>query len=516
MITPGVLSLAIDRSFVSSIADRNQQGIFGLGWSTSLDTSISVDSFGNTSILSEGYLSYFALQPNGSFIGTDGTSGTLTSSSGVFTLTSTTGTKYVFLANGLLNYEQDTNGNRITLGYDAQNRLTSLTYSNPGNPSEPTEQLTLTYNAAGLVSQEADGTGNTWTFTYDASTHLLSVVGPGNLTTSYTYDTGSNPETANALLSVTDPDGSQQNFSYDSLGRLSGTSMNGGADPVSYTYLGQAEVMATDAGNNQTIVWYNELGLPSRIEDPRGGISSFLYDANGNPISSTDAAGNSYNFSYDGDGDLTQIVNPLGQSVVMTYGALDDLTSITDAGGNQTQYGYDSSGNLLSIAYPGGSQQSFTYDPLGNLSETVEQNGDPVGYQYNAQGLVSQETFADGSSQTFAYDAHGNLLTARTFDAADTLTGTTTMTYNAANELLSIAYSGGQSLNFTYDPSTGQRTQSVDQSGYTLTYSYDSLGRLSQLSDGTGMVVQYTYNSLGELQKKVNGKLGTSHDLLVY
>ena len=505
LTTPGLLSLAIDRSFVSSIADRNQQGIFGLGWSTSWDTSISVDSSGNASISSEGYLSYFVLQPNGSYIGTDGTNGALTSSGGVFTLTSSTGTKYVFLPNGFLNFEQDTNGNRITPGYDASSRLTTLTYSNPADPSEPAEQLTLTYNAAGLVAQESDGTSNSWTFTYDSSSHLISVVGPGNLTTSYTYDTGSNPETANALLSVTNSDGSQQNFTYDSLGRLSGISANGGANPVAYAYLGQAEVMATDAAGNQTIVWYNELGLPSRIEDPRGGISSYLYDANGNPINSTDAAGNSYQYSYDGDGDLTQIINPLGQSVLMSYGALDNLTSITDASGNQTQYGYDSTGNLLNIAYPGGSQQSFTYDPLGNLSETIEQNGDPLAYQYNTQGLISTEAFADGSSQAFTYDAHGNLLTASTFDPADTLTGTTTMTYNAANELLSITYPGGQSLTFTYNPTTGQRTQSVDQSGYTLTYSYDSLGRLSQLSDGSGMVVQYTYNSVGELQKKVNG-----------
>ena len=63
-----------------------------------------------------------------------------------------------------MNYEQDTNGNRITLGYNAQGQLISLTYSNPSDPSEPTEQLTLTYNAQGFVSQVADGTGDTWSY----------------------------------------------------------------------------------------------------------------------------------------------------------------------------------------------------------------------------------------------------------------------------------------------------------------------------------------------------------------
>ncbi len=130
----------------------------------------------------------------------------------------------------------------------------------------------------------------------------------------------------------------------------------------------------------------------------------------------------------------------------MTYNSLSKLTSLTDADGNTTQYSYSAAGNLLSITYPDGTQQSFSYDPLGNLSETIEQNGDPVGYQYNAQGLVTQETFADGTSQTFAYDAHGNLLTAQTYSANGTLTGTTTLTYNAANELTSISYPSGLSL----------------------------------------------------------------------
>src|SRR5262249_53254217 len=94
--------------------------------------------------------------------------------------------QFVFLANGLLSYEQDSNGNRITLGYNAQNQLATLTYSNPADPSEPSEQLTLTCKQ-GLVSQVADGTGNTWTYTYDATGHLRSVTGPGNLTTSYSY-----------------------------------------------------------------------------------------------------------------------------------------------------------------------------------------------------------------------------------------------------------------------------------------------------------------------------------------
>src|SRR5208283_262616 len=96
---------------------------------------------------------------------TSGEAGTLTRSAGIYTFTKTSGIQYVFLLNGLLNYEQDTNGNRITLGYNSQNQLVTLTYSNPSDPSEPSAQLSLTYNAQGFVSQESDGIGDVWSYT---------------------------------------------------------------------------------------------------------------------------------------------------------------------------------------------------------------------------------------------------------------------------------------------------------------------------------------------------------------
>ena len=520
--TPGDLSLAIDRTFNSSIAGRYSQGIFGLGWSSSWEMSLSEDNSGDVSLYLGGAqvsallapTSYF-VRENIGYLDVDGEYGMLASSNGEFIYTNPNGIQYVFFTpgtsvsgspGGRLSYVQDANGNRITLGYNTQDQLITLTYSNPADPSEPTEQLSLTYNAQGFNSQVADGTGDVWSYTYDAAGHLLSVTAPGNLTTTYTYDTGSNPETANALLSIISHDGSQQNFTYDTAtGQLVGTSANGGADAITYTYQDAAEVTATDASGAQTINWYNDFALPARVQEPLGGVSTYLYDNNGNLISYTDGGGNTYQYTYDENGNLTQIVNPLGQTTEMTNGSLDTLTSITDADDNTTEYSYDSVGNLLSITYPDGTQQSFSYDPLGNMTDTVEQNGDPVGYEYNAQGLVTEESFADGSFQTFTHDAHGNLLSASSFDTTGALMGITTLTYNVANELLSITYPNGLSLTFTYN-SAGQRTQSVDQSGYTVNYTYDDQGRLSELTDGSGnLIVQYVYNDIGELAEKLNG-----------
>ena len=90
----------------------------------------------------------------------------------------------VFLANGNLNYVQDTDGNRITLGYNGSNQLVTLTYSNPGDPSGGTERLTLAYYTSGpnigLVKTVTDGTGDTWNYYYDGAGHLTKVSQSGN------------------------------------------------------------------------------------------------------------------------------------------------------------------------------------------------------------------------------------------------------------------------------------------------------------------------------------------------
>jgi YD repeat-containing protein len=153
----------------------------------------------------------------------------------------------------------------------------------------------------------------------------------------------------------------------------------------------------------------------------------------------------------------------------------------------------------------GSSFANDTENIAGVVTDTESADSGPVIYHYNHQGLVTQKTFADGSTQTFTYDAQANLVTASTFDAAGTPTGTSTLTYNAANEPALITYPDGKFLDFTYD-STGQLTQSVDQSGYTLNYAEDSLGRPYQITDGSGnLILQYAYNALGQVTQKLNG-----------
>jgi RHS repeat-associated protein len=118
-------------------------------------------------------------------------------------------------------------------------------------------------------------------------------------------------------------------------------------------------------------------------------------------------------------------------------------------------------------------------------------------------------TLSDGSHIAYGYDTSGNLVSAT--DA----TGTIALTYNAANELTSVTYPTGLSLEYSYD-SGGQRTKMVELSGTTITstvlYEYNAAGELSSLTNGTGAaIVSYTYNKVGQLveQKLANGTYTT-------
>ena len=483
---PG-LSLDFSRRFDQSISGRYTLGTLGRGWVSDWDVAATTDATGNVTITDAGVPRLFTKQANGSYLASPGDYASLFLVNGAYRLVEQNGEVLAFRPDGRLDFVADANGNRITAGYNAAGQLVTLTQSDGA-------VLTITYNAQRLVSTVTDPAGRTATYTYDAGEHLLSVTTPQG-TTSYTYVTGQGAAEENALASIAYPDGTHQYYTYDALGRLSGTSRDGGADAVAITYPSPGGATFTDAAGSTTID-YDRYGRPAVEVDPLGRTTRLTYDAAGNVVGLTLPGGLSYAYAYDARGDLTQATDPLGRVTGFTYGRYGNVTSLTDAKGNTTRYGYDAQGNLLAVTYADGSQKKFSYDPLGDLTDTINARGTAVGYAYNAAGEVTTVTYADGSTQTYTYDAHGNLATAT--DA----TGTTTLTYDAADRLTEVAYPDGTFLQFTYNAG-GQRTRSVDQTGYAVDYAYDAAGRLLRLTDGSrALIAAYIYDAAGRLVEK--------------
>ena len=246
-----------------AIAQRDTPGIFGLGVSDPTTTAVT-DSEGNVEIVSGSTALQFTLLPDGSYQAAPGDSGTLTLANGIYQLREADGTLAIFNTDGSLKEVEDTDGDLMIYGYTGT-RLTSITDAATGGV------MGFAYNAQGLVNQITDPEGQLTTLGYDAAGHLLTVTAPEG-TTSYTYVTSGTPQQLNALASVTNPDGSQVFYTYNSQGQLIGQSQNGGADPLTFSYdLGT--ISETNALGDTITQFFNEDESVVRVVDPLGNIT---------------------------------------------------------------------------------------------------------------------------------------------------------------------------------------------------------------------------------------------------
>jgi YD repeat-containing protein len=363
--------LTVSRSYSPSILDRSTVGPFGVGWTLDGGWQRTLTKLTDgTVVVADSGGSIRRFQPdsrNSSYFDQPGDHGILIANAdGTFSIRELDGQVTHFLADGRVDYVQDTNGNRITADY-TNGLLTGLTHSDG-------QSIQIAYNAAGRIAEVTDPYGRTTTFIYDASNmHLLSARDYDGATHTYTYDLGSNPATQNALLSIAHPDGLHQAFSYDTEGRLSGVAENDGSDPITIAYGPYGLVSLTDATNDTTQLYLDNRGLLVKTVDPLGNANYLTFDSSYNLTQFTDAASRSYQLTYDNQGNLTSATDPLGATTKFTYTSpLDRLASLTDANSNLTSYAYDAQANLTATTYADGSVERATYDAQGNPTTTTK------------------------------------------------------------------------------------------------------------------------------------------------
>ena len=493
---PG-MDLVFSRAYAQPISRRYETGPLGRGWAHNWQLSLVREADGTVKITDmTGTPRIF--QPDsrhaGQYFAGPGDHGVLTAvGGGTYGLREMDGTTYRFRSEGLLDYVEDTNGNRITCGYTA-GLLTALTHSSG-------QSIAITYNAANRVASVTDPDGRTARYTYDAANeHLLSVQEYDGRTSTYSYITGQGITREHALSEIAYPGGTHRYYAYDARGRLASTSRDGGAEMIVFAYDDTGLVTATDALGNPSQFYFDDWGTILKGTNALGNSVLLTLDDERNLESVTDPAGHSHLFEYDSLGNLTEYRDAMGNATGFTYTAdFNRLDLLTDANGNVTDYDYDASGNLTSITYADDSAESWSYDGLGQATTWTNRRSTPIGFTYNADGQITRKTYDDGSFVDYVYDARGNLT-----EATDS-TGTTTFTYDTDDYLTRIDYPGGQFLEFTYD-AAGRRATSLDQLGHSLTYSYDAAGRLSTITDESAtQIVLYEYDAVGRIARKALG-----------
>jgi len=198
-------------------------------------------------------------------------------------------------------------------------------------PGHPPYQVNYSYDPAGRLTQVADsGTGSTGTysFAYDNMNRLISTTtdysfdSAGAFTVQYGYDAASN------RTSMTDPQGGQTTYGYDTLNRL--TSLSYGSQTFGFGY---------DALSRRT-----------SLTRPNGVSTSYDYDNLSRLLSVLHTSGST---TLDG--------------ASYTYDTAGNRTSKTDLRTSVTSnYTYDAIYQLLQVTQGTSTTESYTYDLVGN------------------------------------------------------------------------------------------------------------------------------------------------------
>lgn len=376
------------------------------------------------------------------------------------------------------------------------------------------------------VSSVTAPDGTVWSYGYNGSGMLQTVTPPSNAKGVYTYHYEDSARPNN--LTGYSVDGVRKTVvEYDSAGKVRRSASADGEYSDVFDY-GASTTTLTQASGQVTKYTFEARGTSKYL---------IQTDVTGTPSCPSAAATR----HYDGNGYLDKTVDFRGVATLYTYNADGILTSKTLAASTpQTttinyQYGSagatTTAGSLLREEYVGADgvifkRVEYTYMPtmIGNLptsltvTDTLNGNAqrrETNTYTFHSNGglqsSVNTVTLSNGSATTTStFDAAGNLLTVTnpaghqssfgSYDGlgfARTITDPngdmSTLSFDGRGNLLSVSAPGRPSVVNQYDGAS-QLLVSQRSDGTSTTNAYNAAGRLTSQTNGLGETVIYGFD----------------------
>lgn len=429
----------------------------------------------------------------------------------------------------------NTKQRRITTTWHATQRL-PLSITVVGAGGTTLRQTTFTYDTNGdtltrTVTDPATSSSRTWTWTYDSYGRVLTEDGPrtdvADVTT-YTYYTCTTGYQCGQLYTVTNAASQVTTYNtYNAHGQpLTITDPNGVVTTLTYDL--RQRLTSRTVGTETTGFSYWPTGKLKRVTQPDASYVEYSYDAAQRLTQIADSEGNRITYTLDAMGNRTQEQafdpsNALARNRYRAFNTLNQLWKEIGAANTAavtTTFGYDNNGNQLTAAAPltrnttnaydelnrlsqitdpANGLTKFTYDANDNLTQVTDPRNLNTSYQYDGLGDLKQLTSPDTGVTQYTYDSGGNLKT-----QTDSRTKTGTYTYDALNRATQLAYPD-QTITYAYDAGTngkGRLTSVTDASGSTA-WTYTAQGRVASRSETvTGTTIRtlsYGYDSSGRL-----------------
>ncbi len=455
-----------------------------------------------------------------------------------------------------ISYSYDANDNLLTTTYpngqvekryyDAQSRLVkkeiigsttrSTEYSYDANSNILTETInwlttSFTYDGYDRTQTTKDANNTTTTIIYDNNGNILdtTVKNPNNTIIKHTsteYDRDNRPtrvtEYGNGttrrittrvydqngnVTGETDPNNSTTTSTYDSLNRVSTTTLTNGLAtsniydknsniieqriqnwPTTLTTRSSYDrdnrkISTTDASNNTTTYTYNSLSQITRSVDPKWISTDYTYDYRGKVKTETRA----------------------GKTISKSYDLMGNLVSLTDTNGNTTTYLYNQNNERTAEILPDNKQTTYTYDARGNIATKTDPNGTITTYTYDSLNRIMRKDYTRWANigwvtyESYTYDALGHLIESNNSNSTSSNNSSKiTFTYDLLGNLTSET-NNNKTISYTYD-AKGNKTSTTTPSSRVISYTYDPLSRITNIARTTNTtttnVATYTYNPL--------------------
>lgn len=378
-----------------------------------------------------------------------------------------------------------------------------------------------------LLTSVTNAVGDVIRYTHDASVRVTSITDPGGLvTTNIYYTSGTYTGFLQTSIEVgfrtnhytwvngnlewhTNELGLATKRTWDSLNRLTSISYPDGTT-ISNVYNKLDLVSVKDRMTNWTHYGYNEVRQLVAKTNANGRVTEYQYCDCGSPSQITEWNGTNAlitTFAYDMAGRMTNVIFPDGYSLSYKYDSQSRVSRVNDPSGMELQLNYTASDRLQSLyAYAsdfsiGGQLQYHTYDEYGRAASVTDRNGVATTFQYDWLGRMTNRTVQDAllslvSTETFAYSARGMT------NSVDESGNTNWFVFDSAGRLVSQTNANNEVLQFAYNPSD-QLLTLKDGKNQTTTWKFDQYGHLTNKLDQAGTeILRYKYDANNRLTNR--------------